>query len=177
VGRATTIDEETNSIQADIQAIQEWGEFALLSALVPYYVMHLLDLIITEKYVPVLTSSVWSVFGALALYRKFEKWAYVAVFMIVAVPIIAFLAAVLLLDPVSEGGILRAHGMPERQLHLQEELLKIQMGLKEATDEQLVVLKDLSLSIRKIGEPKPDHPVPVSPEPMTSKPTTSEPKP
>jgi hypothetical protein len=45
----TKIDQDTNSIQVNIQRIQEWGEFALLAALVPYYVAHLLDLIIAEN--------------------------------------------------------------------------------------------------------------------------------
>jgi hypothetical protein len=65
----TKIDQDTNSIQVNIQRIQEWGEFALLAALVPYYVAHLLDLIIAEKYVMTTTVIVWTVSAAFAFYR------------------------------------------------------------------------------------------------------------
>ncbi len=48
VERATKIDEETKTIQSEIGLIQRWGEFILLSCLVPYYVSHLLVLIMGE---------------------------------------------------------------------------------------------------------------------------------
>jgi hypothetical protein len=165
VEKANRIDEETNSIQSDIHTIQEWGEFALLAALVPYYVMHLLDLIIKEKYVPVLTASVWTVFGVIALYRKFKKLEYVAFFLTVAVPVVAAVAWPLLFDPVVGGSILRAYEMPEKQLQTQEEILEIQKKLKKLADEQLVVLKDLVDSKKRPDEQKPDRPVPATPGP------------
>ena len=79
VERATKIDEDTMSIQSEIRKIQEWGEFALLAALVPYYVTHLLDLIINEQYVPGLTAGIWGVFGVIAIYRMFKTVGYATI--------------------------------------------------------------------------------------------------
>jgi hypothetical protein len=51
------------------------GEFALLAALVPYYVMHLMVLMVGEEkfYVPAMTLCLWIVFGTIGLYRMLEK--------------------------------------------------------------------------------------------------------
>jgi hypothetical protein len=72
VEKTNRIDEEANSIQSDIHKIQEWGEFILLAALVPYYVVHLLVLLVGEGkfFVPAMTLCVWTVFFTIALYRK-----------------------------------------------------------------------------------------------------------
>lgn len=158
VERANKIDEETNSIQADIHTIQEWGEFALLAALVPYYVMHLLDLIITEKYVPVLAASIWTVFGGLALYRKFKNWGYVAAFLVVAIPAIVVVAWPLLFGTVAGGGILRAYETAGRELHAQQEIDQIQKSLEKLADQQLAILRDLASSRSKPDEQKQDRP-------------------
>jgi hypothetical protein len=158
VERATKIDEDTNTIQSDIHTIQEWGEFALLAALVPYYVMHLLDLIIKEKYVPVLTASVWTVFGVIALYRKFKKVRYAAIFLIIAVPVVAAVAWPLLFGPAAGGSILRAYEIPDKQLEIQEQLAKL-------ADQQLAVLKDLAASRKRPDDQKQDRPQPAPAEP------------
>jgi hypothetical protein len=62
---------ETMGIQSRIHKIQEWGEFALLAALVPYYVVHLLVLMADEHafFIPAMTFCTWIVFFTIALYR------------------------------------------------------------------------------------------------------------
>lgn len=60
----------TNKIDEDIQRIQQWGEIALVGALVPYYMMHLVDLIFEEVLIPPITILVWTFFGIFALVRK-----------------------------------------------------------------------------------------------------------
>jgi hypothetical protein len=134
---------KANQIDEDIHAIQEWGEFALLAALVPYYVMHLLDLIIKEKYVPVLTASVWTVFGAIGLYRKFKKPRYVLFFLAIAVPIVVAVALPLLSAPVADWSILRVHEMQEKQLDAQKEMLELQKKQEKLLEEGMVTLKEL----------------------------------
>src|SRR6202035_1625941 len=71
VERATKIDEETNSIQSDIQKIQRWGEFVLLAVLVPYYFMHLLVLLLGEDWpgIPSITFVTWGLFFIFAFFR------------------------------------------------------------------------------------------------------------
>jgi hypothetical protein len=165
VERANKIDEETNSIQSDIHTIQEWGEFALLAALVPYYVMHLLDLIIDEKYVPVLTASVWTVFGVIALYRKFENLRYVAVFLVTAAPVIVAVAWPLLFGPVVGWSILRSYGMPEKQMRMLDEILQVQKRLEHLGEQQLAVLKDLVNTKSMPAQRQPDVPAPAEPTP------------
>jgi hypothetical protein len=166
VERANKIDEDTNTIQSDIHTIQEWGEFALLAALVPYYVMHLLDLIIKEKYVPVLTASVWTVFGVIALYRKFKNVRYVLAFLIIAVPVVATVAWPLLFGPAAGGSILRAYEIPEKQIEMQGEILGIQRKLEKLADQQLTVLKDLVASQKRPDDQKQDLPQPAPAEPV-----------
>jgi hypothetical protein len=91
VEKATRIDEETYSIQSGIRTIQEWGEFALLAALVPYYVMHLLVLILGDEnpFVPPIAVFFWSLFGILAVFRKFKGSKYSVAFrMTIAILIV-----------------------------------------------------------------------------------------
>jgi hypothetical protein len=61
----------SNDIQNKIQKIQELGDLALIGALLPYYVMHLLDLVVNERFIPQLTFVVWGGFGCLAICRKY----------------------------------------------------------------------------------------------------------
>ncbi|MEA2891539.1 MAG: hypothetical protein QOI05_2332 [Bradyrhizobium sp.] len=70
-GLQVEISGETNSIQSDIQTIQAGGEAILLAFLVPYYVSHLLVLILGEgaSYIPVLTVNVWLIGFAIAVGR------------------------------------------------------------------------------------------------------------
>ncbi|MBW7974646.1 DUF3422 family protein [Bradyrhizobium sp. BR 10289] len=75
VERATKIDEETKTIQSEIGGIQRWGEFILLAALVPYYVSHLLILIMGEEW-PLKSraaTGVWLLSIAFAIYRAFNQ--------------------------------------------------------------------------------------------------------
>ena len=67
------IDEDTKRIDQDIRNIQRYGELALLAALVPYYVIHLLSLVVHEKYVPKITIILWSLFVVYAVYKFFKK--------------------------------------------------------------------------------------------------------
>jgi hypothetical protein len=66
--------ERANKIQTDIHTIQEWGEAILLGILVPYYMAHLLVLIVGERAdsVPMMTVNVWIVFVAIAVARFFK---------------------------------------------------------------------------------------------------------
>jgi len=103
----TKIDQDTNSIQVNIQRIQEWGEFALLAALVPYYVAHLLDLIIAEKYVMTTTVIVWTVSAAFAFYRLTNRlWPSLVI-------ILAILGLVNLQNHFDYSWLLRSHGAPD----------------------------------------------------------------
>lgn len=70
--------EQANQIDEDIHTIQKWGEFVLLAALVPYYVTHLLVLIIGEQDAPLMAVNVWVIFIAIAFVnynRLLEKFA------------------------------------------------------------------------------------------------------
>lgn len=74
---------QANQIDEDIHTIQKWGEFVLLAALVPYYVTHLLVLIIGEQDAPLMAVNVWVIFIAIAFanynrilekFAKTEQW-------------------------------------------------------------------------------------------------------
>lgn len=69
--RAVRLGQDGNSINNSIRQIQDWGEFALLVALVPYYVAHLALNIIQERFEPYVTTAIWGVFASLGFYRKF----------------------------------------------------------------------------------------------------------
>jgi hypothetical protein len=75
VARTVEIDEEAKSIQSDIQTIQAGGEAILLAFLVPYYVSHLLVLIVGEdtSYVPIMTVNIWLIGFASAVGRISKK--------------------------------------------------------------------------------------------------------
>ncbi|EJN12182.1 hypothetical protein PMI42_04512 [Bradyrhizobium sp. YR681] len=75
VERATKIDEETKTIQSEIGGIQRWGEFILLAALVPYYVSHMLFLIMGEEwpFKSRAATGVWLLSVAFAIYRAFNQ--------------------------------------------------------------------------------------------------------
>ena len=97
---------KANRIDEEIHTIQEWGEFALLAALVPYYVAHLLDLIIAEKYVTTTTVVIWTVSAAFAFYRLTKKlWPS-------ALIILAVLGLVNLQSCVDYSWLLRSHEAP-----------------------------------------------------------------
>jgi hypothetical protein len=136
---------QANKIDEDIHAIQEWGEFALLAALVPYYVMHLLDLIILETYVPITTLCVWTVCGGLALYRKYEKkspgkkWIYPVVLLLVVIAALELRNFAL----TDYSKFLRFPETPGDQLETQKNILHTQQNLEKATDKQLQLLREL----------------------------------
>jgi hypothetical protein len=156
VERATKIDEDTMSIQSEIRKIQEWGEFALLAALVPYYVTHLLDLIINEQYVPGLTAGVWWVFGVIAIYRMFKNVGYAAILGLATVPIVLAVAWPGLAG-ARFGGILRTYEAADTQHATQKEILDVQKKLQELGNEQLAVLKELR-GLRQPDRPNADQP-------------------
>ncbi len=78
-----------NKIQSSIYTIQEWGEFALLAALVPYYVVHLLEKIVSEKYIAAITIVLWSASAAFAFWRKTKKLRY-SIFLLVLGTVLFF---------------------------------------------------------------------------------------
>jgi hypothetical protein len=76
---------------SDIREIQEWGEFALIGALVPYYLINVLSHIIREAYMPLISVLLWSIFVAGAAGRLMRnKWYFVGV-LFVAIPVWAVL--------------------------------------------------------------------------------------
>jgi hypothetical protein len=86
VERATKIDEETKSIQSEIRKIQRWGEFVLLAVLVPYYFMHLLVLLLGERWpgIPSITFVIWGLFFIVGFLRMFWETAWVRLFWTLA---------------------------------------------------------------------------------------------
>ena len=167
VERATKIDEDTMSIQSEIRKIQEWGEFALLAALVPYYVTHLLDLIINEQYVPGLTAGIWWVFGVIAIYRMFKKVGYATILGLLTLPIVL---AVAWQGLTAErfGGILRTYESADMQHATQREILEVQKKLLELGIKQLAVLNELR-GLRQPDRPNSDQPGQPSAEPSDGK--------
>jgi hypothetical protein len=65
---------QANRIDEDIHDIQQYGELFLLAALVPYYVTHLLVLILGEELAPVIAGNVWIGFVVLAIANFFKIW-------------------------------------------------------------------------------------------------------
>lgn len=63
---------QANQIDEDIHTIQKYGELFLLGALVPYYVTHLLVLILGEESAPVIAGNVWAVFALFAIANFFK---------------------------------------------------------------------------------------------------------
>jgi hypothetical protein len=63
---------QANQIDEDIHTIQKYGELFLLGALVPYYVTHLLVLIVGEESAPVIAGNVWIVFAVFAVANFFK---------------------------------------------------------------------------------------------------------
>jgi hypothetical protein len=76
---AAEVENETHKTEQSIEKIQEWGEFALLAALVPYYITHLLEFLVKDQYVPEIALVVWAIFVAGALYRILNKKGRVAI--------------------------------------------------------------------------------------------------
>ncbi|MET4033217.1 DUF3422 family protein [Bradyrhizobium barranii] len=113
VERATKIDEETKTIQSEIGLIQRWGEFILLSCLVPYYVSHLLVLIMGEGWTlkSRAAGGVWLLSIAFAIYRAFNQTftrrGLVLILLPFALAEIALVAMTLIAPPQSE------HHQPE----------------------------------------------------------------
>ena len=90
----------SNDIQNKIQKIQELGDLALIGALLPYYVMHLLDLVVDERFIPQLTFVVWGGLGCLAICRKYiNRESTAGSIMRTVIPIVvALLISLILLE-------------------------------------------------------------------------------
>jgi hypothetical protein len=108
------IDDDTNKIQIDIQRIQEWGEFALLAALVPYYVVHLLEKLVPEQFIPGMTIALWACFAAFAFWRKTKVKRYSIIVILAGMAL--FLIHMFL---TSENPRLRAKKIGESETELQ----------------------------------------------------------
>lgn len=65
---------KANQIDEDIHAIQKYGEFVLLAALVPYYVTHLAVLIWGEERQFLIAVNVWAFSIAAAVARNYRAW-------------------------------------------------------------------------------------------------------
>jgi hypothetical protein len=138
----STLDEnylamESNLIETSIRKIQEWGEFALLSALVPYYVSHLLSLILQENYLPITTVAIWAGFGAFAVYRKTK----------LKLPSIVIVALVVMLiidgwyHPYHYSGVFRFPAATIEESKAQNELIEMQKKTLKSVDELLKLEK------------------------------------
>ncbi len=150
------IDDDTNKIDRGIHKIQEWGEFALLAALVPYYLIHIFSHVIQEEYVPIMTIVTWVGFVVVAIYRKFGSLRYsVGALCFVALLILPNLLGVdyspFLRFPEAPSEPLkvqRAHLLVERAQRVEmrkrlTEQLKVQKKLLETQIEQLKTQTDL----------------------------------
>jgi hypothetical protein len=130
---------ESNLIETSIRKIQEWGEVALLAALVPYYVAHLLALVLQDSYLPIATVVTWAGFVALALYRKTK----------LKLPPIVIAALVFLLmvagryNLINYSGLLRFPAAPSEELTAQKELIEVNRKILMSVDEMLNHEKDI----------------------------------
>lgn len=128
--------EQANRTNREIHTIQRWGEFALLAALAPYYVVHLLEGFIGETHVPLMTVSLWAGFVAFALYRMFERLVFPAALLLAVAAIVGAVSLVKNNDSFKAMHILREHVDPREQLQIHE--------LQRLLAEQLEVLKKLA---------------------------------
>jgi hypothetical protein len=146
--KIASIDSETNRIDSGIRKIQEWGEFVLLAALVPYYVNHLLVLIIEQKHEALLGTliMIWAVMFALAIYRMFHK-GELAVMVVAA----ALLFVLGLQYPVFSGFWEGSSEQPAIQaefLKTQKSLLDRQSDLDSKLTEQIKIQSQLFEALR-----------------------------
>ena len=163
VQRANKIDLETKGIQSEIRLIQEWGEFALLGALVPYYLMHLFALIVGEdsSIVAPLTGLFWSILVIVAFFRKFGKTRHFRAFRatIALLALIALGSAVLLVRVALPGG----HS-GEQDAGAVRRLLEISQQLERSAGEQIDVLRQLLETQKQMLDARGSAAKPVSPE-------------
>jgi hypothetical protein len=142
----TEIDGDTNKIQVDIHRIQEWGEFALLAALVPYYVVHLLEKLMPDRFVPGMTIVLWSCLAAFAFWRVTKVKRYSV--MVILAGIVLLLIHVFLVFSGSE-----TPRQPGNQI--QENRQELQKSQNDPRD----VSKPLpDTAIKPPDVPKPDVP-------------------
>jgi hypothetical protein len=64
--------ERANKIDEDIRIIQEWGEFVLFLALVPYYVTHLFVLIFGEENSSFMAVNIWLLSAVLYVVKNYQ---------------------------------------------------------------------------------------------------------
>jgi hypothetical protein len=125
--RTNVLTDYATKLQHEMNVIQRWGELALIGVLVPYYIMHLLDFVVQERWVPLTTIVLWTFFGAIALVRMFEqKSAVYTVMLCVFGLIIAGIWLRYPTEPVGETAFFRATGVNSRTIELltkQQELL------------------------------------------------------
>jgi hypothetical protein len=191
VKKATKIDEDTNRIEVDIQNIQEAGEFALLAVLVPYYVTHLIALMIGEDQAIItpLVAIVWSGLGAFALHRLYLKKKYrvlwkgmLGLLIIAAISTVIFFAVLTgalkfdrqaAKDPGSSlHDVLPPDGSAARD-SIPQQILETQQRIEQLANEQLATLKKLLEPRPQPGggpadriEAKPEAPAPTQPPPV-----------
>jgi hypothetical protein len=101
---------KANQIDEDIHAIQKYGEFVLLAALVPYYVTHLAVLVLGEEKQVLVAVNVWIVSIAAAIARNYRLWErtrryFSRIEVLFAAAILVALAGYFIVGPV-EGVIL-----------------------------------------------------------------------
>jgi hypothetical protein len=175
--------EQANQIDKDIHKIQEWGEFALLAALVPYYVVHLLELFIGETYVPAMTVGVWSICGGIAVFQKFGRYLHSIILGAVIAIIVLLVASVRDSEYFQSLHILRDHEGQREQLDTQKKILESGKQLENLAKEETTLLKQLLLELQKVppglkdsNPPKPAESLP-KPDDLSSTPADSPPKP
>jgi hypothetical protein len=151
------IDDETNKIDSGIHKIQEWGEFALLAALAPYYITHLLERFVSDERIPITTIIVWYIFLAIAFFRKFDKkicyrnrniYSGNVLSRVVLSGIVLSLVS-LLIGVGWKLSFVRFSGEPSAQLDVQREVLNAQEELGAIQREQLDVQEELKETQRE----------------------------
>ena len=79
-GKIEKIAEKSIETAGRIESIQEWGEFALIGVLVPYYITHLLDFFVSCRLMPWAAVGVWGgliawAFAKISRRIGVSKWA------------------------------------------------------------------------------------------------------
>jgi Protein of unknown function (DUF3422) len=144
----STLDEnyltmESTLIETGIRKIQQWGEFALLAVLVPYYFAHLLALIVQEQYMAPITVSLWTLFSAVAVYQKVPAYQKVEKLKYAALPVVIVAALVAGLYLKGVNYITYFRYPPNEQLKALKEPLEVENELLNVQKESKAIQMQL----------------------------------
>jgi hypothetical protein len=145
-GTITALDQnylamETNHIDGIIKRIQQYGEFILFAALVPYYVIHILAQIVQENLMPSLAVGIWSLGFAIALYLICENFGVLARLAIAFVPLAAAAVVITIVVRADQKEIdgyapyLRFWDIPNESLVIQRDMDQVLLAVKKNSEE------------------------------------------